>query len=79
MTGYKRVLLKLSGEVFGGGRVGVDPDVVRKIAREIAAVQRTGVEVVTPPPAGSSHVRSQARPEGRRHVPRSGQQAGESW
>src|SRR6187401_2586170 len=45
MSGYKRVLLKLSGEVFGGGQVGVDPDVVRKIAREIAAVQRTGVEV----------------------------------
>jgi uridylate kinase len=45
MSGYKRVLLKLSGEVFGGGRVGVDPDVVRKIACEIAAVQRTGVEV----------------------------------
>ena len=35
MSGYKRVLLKLSGEVFGGGQVGVDPDVVRKIAREI--------------------------------------------
>jgi uridylate kinase len=45
MTGYKRVLLKLSGEVFGGGQVGVDPDVVQKIAREIAAVQRSGVEV----------------------------------
>ena len=45
MSGYKRVLLKLSGEVFGGGRVGVDPDVVQKIAREIAAVQRAGVEV----------------------------------
>jgi len=39
------VLLKLSGEVFGGGRVGVDPDVVQKIAREIAAVQRAGVQV----------------------------------
>jgi len=45
MSGYKRVLLKLSGEVFGGGRVGVDPDVVKKIAQEIAAVQRSGVEV----------------------------------
>jgi uridylate kinase len=45
MSGYKRVLLKLSGEVFGGGRVGVDPDVVQKIAQEIAAVQRSGVEV----------------------------------
>jgi uridylate kinase len=39
------VLLKLSGEVFGGGRVGVDPDVVNKIAGEIAEVVRDGVEV----------------------------------
>ncbi|MGH3413676.1 MAG: UMP kinase [Marmoricola sp.] len=45
MTGYRRVLLKLSGEVFGGGRVGLDPDVVQQIAREIAAVQRTGVQI----------------------------------
>lgn len=42
---YKRVLLKLSGEVFGGGKVGVDPDVVAKIAREIASVQRAGFQV----------------------------------
>jgi uridylate kinase len=42
---YNLVLLKLSGEVFGGGKVGVDPDVVAKIAREIASVQRAGVEV----------------------------------
>ena len=45
VTAYRRVLLKLSGEVFGGGRVGVDPDVVNGIAREIAAVVRTGVQV----------------------------------
>ncbi len=45
MTAYKRVLLKLSGEVFGGGRIGVDPDVVNQIAREIADVVRTGVQV----------------------------------
>jgi uridylate kinase len=45
MSGYKRVLLKLSGEVFGGGKVGVDPEVVRGIAREIAEVQRSGVQV----------------------------------
>src|SRR3954462_13595502 len=45
MTGYKRVLLKLSGEVFGGGKVGVDPEVVRGIAREIAQVQQSGVQV----------------------------------
>ncbi|MFL6024566.1 MAG: UMP kinase [Marmoricola sp.] len=42
---YKRVLLKLSGEVFGGGKVGVDPDVVATIAREIASVQRTGCQL----------------------------------
>ncbi len=45
MTAYKRVLLKLSGEVFGGGQVGVDPDVVAKIAREIAEVQRAGIQI----------------------------------
>jgi uridylate kinase len=42
---YKRVLLKLSGEAFGGGKVGVDPDVVRSIAREVAQVVNAGVEV----------------------------------
>nr|WP_246051109.1 UMP kinase [Nocardioides guangzhouensis] len=45
VTAYKRVLLKLSGEVFGGGKVGVDPDVVQKIAREIAAVVDAGVQI----------------------------------
>jgi uridylate kinase len=45
VTGYKRVLLKLSGEVFGGGRVGVDPDVVQTIAREIASVAKAGVQI----------------------------------
>jgi uridylate kinase len=45
VTGYKRVLLKLSGEVFGGGKVGVDPDVVQTVAREIANVSRAGVQI----------------------------------
>ncbi len=45
MAGYERVLLKLSGEVFGGGKVGVDPDVVATIAQEIAAVSRAGVQI----------------------------------
>ena len=35
-TGRRRVLLKLSGEAFGGGQLGVNPDVVGGIAREIA-------------------------------------------
>ncbi|HKJ11623.1 MAG TPA: UMP kinase [Ornithinimicrobium sp.] len=41
----RRVLLKLSGEAFGGGRIGVDPDVVRGIARQIAVAAREGVQV----------------------------------
>ncbi|GAB3801413.1 UMP kinase [Micromonospora zhanjiangensis] len=41
----RRVVLKLSGEVFGGGAVGVDPDVVQAIARQIATVARRGVQV----------------------------------
>jgi uridylate kinase len=45
VTGYQRVLLKLSGEVFGGGKVGVDPDVVQTVAREIAAVVEAGVQI----------------------------------
>ena len=44
--GYKRVLLKLSGEVFGGEKgIGVDPDVVHDIAGQIADVVRSGVQV----------------------------------
>jgi uridylate kinase len=45
VTTYQRVLIKLSGEVFGGGKIGVDPDVVQQVAKEIAAVVRTGVQV----------------------------------
>ncbi len=42
---YSRVLLKLSGEVFGGGAVGLDLDVVSDIARQVADVVRSGVQV----------------------------------
>ena len=45
MAAYNRVLLKLSGEVFGGGKVGVDPDVVQSVAGEIAAAVEQGVQV----------------------------------
>ena len=45
MTKFKRVLLKLSGEELGGGKLGVDPDVVARIAGEIAAVNAAGVEI----------------------------------
>ncbi|MGP3926254.1 UMP kinase [Streptomyces sp. 8N616] len=42
----RRFLLKLSGEAFAGnGALGVDPDVVHTMAREIAAVVRDGYEI----------------------------------
>ncbi len=41
----RRVLLKLSGEAFGGGAVGVDIGVVRRIAKEIAIAVQDGVQV----------------------------------
>jgi uridylate kinase len=42
---YQRVLLKLSGAVFGGGKLGVDPDVVRDIARQLAEVVGHGTQM----------------------------------
>ena len=42
---FRRVLLKLSGEAFGGGRLGVDPDVISSIAEQIAGVVASGVQV----------------------------------
>ena len=46
-TGRRRVLLKLSGEAFGGGQLGVNPDVVGQIAREIAAaVEEVEIAIV---------------------------------
>ena len=43
--GFKRVMLKLGGEMFGGGSVGIDPDVVSNVAKQIAEVSNAGVEV----------------------------------
>ena len=43
---YQRVLLKLSGEVFGGNKgIGVDPDVLADVAKQIADVVRSGVQI----------------------------------
>jgi uridylate kinase len=36
----RRVLLKLSGEAFGGGSLGVNPDVVSEIAKSIASASQ---------------------------------------
>lgn len=45
MTAYNRVLLKLSGEVFGGGEVGLDLDVINALAAEVAEVAKSGVQI----------------------------------
>ena len=42
---YRRVLLKLSGEAFGGGKLGVDPLIVRSVARQIAHLVAAGTQV----------------------------------
>ena len=43
---YHRIMLKLSGEMFGGARgIGVDPDVVASLAGQIKAVVDAGVQV----------------------------------
>jgi uridylate kinase len=42
---YSRVLLKVSGEVFGGGKIGVDPDVAQSIAGQVAEVVAGGTQV----------------------------------
>jgi uridylate kinase len=43
---YRRVLLKLSGEILAGpGGYGIDEDVIPVIAGEIAGVHRSGVEI----------------------------------
>src|SRR6516164_5984642 len=46
MPGYKRILLKLSGEVLAGGaQFGINADKVKALAREVADVAATGVQI----------------------------------
>ena len=43
---YKRILLKLSGEaLMGNGDFGIDPNVLKRIAGEIADLLALGVQV----------------------------------
>ena len=44
--GYKRILLKLSGEaLLGGEDYGIDPVIIHRIASEIAEVSRLGIQM----------------------------------
>ena len=46
MSGYQRILLKLSGEALAGtAAFGIDADRVRSLAREVADVAAAGVQV----------------------------------
>jgi len=43
---YHRILLKMSGEVLAGARgVGIDPDMVRSLARQVKSVVEAGIQV----------------------------------
>lgn len=41
----RRVMLKVSGEVFGGGQVGMDLDVINSVAHQIGVAVEQGVQV----------------------------------
>ena len=46
MSGYQRILLKLSGEALAGGAsFGIDADRVRALGREVAEVAAAGVQI----------------------------------
>lgn len=51
---YKRVLLKMSGEVLMGDKdFGLDPDTINRVARDIKDVRDTGIEVCVVVGAGN--------------------------
>jgi uridylate kinase len=64
-SGLRRVLLKLSGEALMGARdYGIDPGMVEPLAREIAAVRASGVDVAIVVGAGNFYRGLAAAAEG---------------
>jgi uridylate kinase len=64
-TGFRRVLLKLSGEALMGSRdYGIEVGVVNALAREIAAVRTSGVDVAIVVGAGNFYRGLAAAAEG---------------
>ncbi len=61
---FRRVMLKLGGEMFGGGQVGVDPAVVKVVARQIAEVAEDGVQVAVVIGGGNFFRGAQLQEEG---------------
>jgi len=45
-TPYKRILLKLSGEILAGNKgYGIDPDVLSKICNKVITLKESGIEI----------------------------------
>jgi len=44
-TPYRRILLKVSGEVLGGGHSGIDSEMLKNLVNEVTAVTYKGVQV----------------------------------
>ena len=42
---YKRVLLKLSGEALSSPEAAFDPEILKRLAKELKEVQKLGVEL----------------------------------
>src|SRR5258708_9184768 len=64
-AGFRRVLLKLSGEALMGSReYGIDVAVVKSLAAEIAAVRSSGVDVAIVVGAGNFYRGLAAAAEG---------------
>ena len=64
-TGFRRVLLKLSGDALMGGRdYGIEVGVINALAREIAAVRASGVDVAIVVGAGNFYRGLAAAAEG---------------
>lgn len=60
---YKRVMLKISGEALMGDQgYGLHPPTVQRIAREVQAVHRLGVEICLVIGGGNIFRGLQARP-----------------
>ena len=70
MSTKRRVLLKLSGEAFGGGSIGLDPKVVRNIAEQVASAVREGVQVAIVVGGGNFFRGAQLAREGLESFPR---------
>jgi len=45
MLTYPRAILKLSGEVLGGGKLGIDPDMIKTICQHIKACVDAGAQL----------------------------------